>query len=340
MSSLNTTGLHKYLALSISLAAAGILFGKVAFAADPVPAKPGLPEIQRPFGDVPKIANFRIGKNADWVAVTPNAVWVAGNEPFALHHIDPRTNRDTFNIPLPADACAGIIAAFGSLWVPLCGTTREVVRIDIKTRRIVAKISDGPAEEGAITASGDSVWFTSNDSGTLVRLDPATNRVRQRVAIASGSYNPIVYREIVWITSHEHSLVTGVDAHSGNVIGTVPTGPQPRFLAAGAGSLWVLNQGDGSVTRIDPIKRRAVATIALGVPGHGGDIAFGFGKIWVSVIGLPLTVIDPATNRPIMQRVGPGGDALRIGHGSLWLTDYRGGTFSRISSKAVLANRR
>jgi DNA-binding beta-propeller fold protein YncE len=33
-----------------------------------------------------------------------------------------------------------------------------------------------------------------------------------------------------------------------------------------------LNQGDGTVTRIDPATNRVAATIGVGVPGNGGDI--------------------------------------------------------------------
>jgi hypothetical protein len=41
-------------------------------------------------------------------------------------------------------------------------------------------------------------------------------------------------------------------AKTEKVIASVPVGPAPRFLAAGLGSVWVLNQDDGSVSRIDP----------------------------------------------------------------------------------------
>src|SRR5258707_5965902 len=33
--------------------------------------------------------------------------------------------------------------------------------------------------EGGITESGDSVWIVSDEAGTLLRIDPASNSVRQ-----------------------------------------------------------------------------------------------------------------------------------------------------------------
>jgi virginiamycin B lyase len=82
--------------------------------------------------------------------------------------------------------------------------------------------------------------------------------------------------------------LTAVDATTGDVIAAIPVGPKPRFLTAGLGSIWTLNQGDGTVTRIDSQTRRVTATIAVGIPGHGGDIAFGAGSIWATVSDVAL----------------------------------------------------
>ena len=114
------------------------------------------------------------------------------------------------------------------------------------------------------------------------------------------------------------------------------TGPGPRFLTAGGGALWTLNQGDGSLTRIDTGGKNATRTIALDTPGHGGDIAFGAGTIWTTMSKTPLSAIDAATFTLRCQWTGPGGDSMGIGHGSIWLTDYHGGTVSRIDLQDAL----
>jgi hypothetical protein len=53
---------------------------------------------------------------------------------------------------------------------------------------------------------------------------------------------------------------------------------------------------------------------------------------------VPLSLIDARLNRLVCQWAGPGGDALNIGHGSLWLTDYHAGTIERLALKDVLAH--
>lgn len=86
--------------------------------------------------------------------------------------------------------------------------------------------------------------------------------------------------------------------------------------------VWVLNQGNGTVSRIDIASNKSVAIIDAGVPGPGGDIAVGEGFVWVTMIDIPLTQIDPATNKVVAQYVGRGGDALRIGHGAAWMCSF------------------
>ncbi|MBS0396612.1 MAG: hypothetical protein JSR54_18475, partial [Proteobacteria bacterium] len=111
--------------------------------------------------------------------------------------------------------------------------------------------------------------------------------------------------------------------------GHLATGPRPRFLAAGGGSLYTLNQGDGTLTRIDLASRRPLATIALGTPGPGGDVAVGAGSVWTTMMGVPITATDLATDQVRRRWVGPGGDSLALTADALWLTDYHGGSVSR-----------
>ncbi len=305
-------------------------------------APPGVKQFQIPFASLKPEATFRIGKDADWVQITDDAVWVGSSNPAAVHRIDPKTNQEIAVVSMPGDPCAGLTFAFGSLWVPLCGQPNSMVRVDPGTNQITATLSIGPAgQEGGIAASGDSIWIVTDSAGSLVRIDPATNRARQTISIAPGSYNPAFGRAAsgeatVWISGVGSSVLTAVDADTGTVRASIPVGPKPRFLTVGDGSVWTLNQGDGTVTRVDAQSKQVIATIAVGIPGPGGDIAWGAGSIWTTVFGVPLTAIDARTNKVRRQWVGTGGDSLRLGHDSLWLTDYKRGTLSRIRLSEVL----
>ncbi len=259
------------------------------------------------------------------------AVWVASTNPYAILRIDPVTNKIVARIRIPGEACSGLASGFGSIWTPICGRQPSLVRIDAGRNAISATLPIAPAgPEAGIAASDDSVWLVTDNKGTLLRIDPSTNSVRQRISIAHGSYNPIFGDGIVWVTGIENDVLTAVDASSGKILDSIRVGPKPRFLTAGAGSIWTLNQGDGTISRVDEKSRHVIATIQLGIPGTGGDIAYGADSVWSSVFDLPLTRVDATTNGVVKQWIGKGGDSLRIGFNSLWITDYKKGLLLRI----------
>ena len=299
--------------------------------------KPGVKEVQVSFASLRPTATIKIGGTADWVLVTDDAVWVASTKPYAVLRINPATNKIVASVKVSGEACSGLASGFGSVWVPVCGKKPELVRIDATKNTIIATLPIAPAEpEGGITTSGDSVWMATDKEGTLTRIDPSTNNVRQKISIPPGSYNPLFSNGIVWVTGVESSVLTAVDAATGRVLESVGVGPKPRFVAAGGGSVWTLNQGDGTVSRVDERSRKLSATIQVGIPGPGGDIGYGGESVWPTVLGMPLTRIDATRNKVVRQWVGKGGDSLRFGYGSIWITDYKKGLLSRIAIPQLL----
>lgn len=300
--------------------------------------KPGVKGVQVPFASLKPSTTLKIGGTADWVLVTDDAVWVAGTKPYSVQHIDPITNRIVAKVALPGEACSGLAFGFGSVWVPVCGKKPALVRVDAQQGKVIATLPIPPAgEEGGIATSTDSVWMVTDKAGTLNRIDPPTNSVRQKIPLPPGSYNPLFSDGIVWITGVESGVVTAVDADTGKVLESIRVGAKPRFLTAGGGSIWTLNQGDGSVTRVDEKSRKVLASIQAGIPGTGGDIDYGAGSIWLSVFDVPLTRVEATTNRVLKQWIGKGGDSLRFGFSSVWITDYKKGLLYRIPESQLLS---
>jgi virginiamycin B lyase len=298
--------------------------------------KEGVKEVQVPYSSIKPTATIKIGGTADWVLVTENAVWIASTKPYAVLRIDSATNKIVTSVRIPGEACSGLASGFGSIWAPICGKQPALVRIDAAKDAISAILPIAPAgSEGGIAASDDSIWLATDTNGTLVRIDPSTNKVRQKISIPPGSYNPIFSHGFVWITGIEKNVLTAVDADSGKVLESIPVGPKPRFLAAGEGSIWTLNQGDGTVSRVDEKSRKVTAAIQVGIPGTGGDIGYGADSVWPTVFEVPLSRIDAKTNRVVKQWIGKGGDSLRCGFDSLWITDYKEGLLLRIPIEEV-----
>jgi streptogramin lyase len=279
----------------------------------------------------------------DWQVMTEDAMWVSNGPKNTVHRIDVKTNEQVA-IDAGRRPCSGLAAGFGSVWVPLCGdrpgtengAKPAVARIDMKTKTVVATIPVGVANsEGGIAASTDAVWILSDIKGTLSRIDPATNKVAAEITVAPGSVAPVFADGAIWISSPEKSVLTRVDPKTNTVTDTIPVGPGPRFITAGAGSVWTLNQGDGTVSRVDTKSRKVVATIECGIPGTGGELAFGDNAVWATVFQIPITRIDAATNAVTKQWAGAGGDAIRVAHGSVWLSNLREQNLWRIDLKGM-----
>lgn len=295
---------------------------------------PDLKAVQHPMSDLHAIAKFSIPGSPDWVAIG-DSVWISNNPKNNISRLDASSNKVGAVITVAKNPCSGLAIAFGSVWVPIC-SDGSVQRVDAKSEKVVASIPSGVANtEGGITAGEGSIWMPSDTAGVLSRIDPATNKVVSKIAIPAGSFTAAFDGGSVWITSTKNNLLTRVDAKTEKVVVRIPVGPTPRFLAAGFGSIWTLNQGDGSVSRVDTATNKVSATIQVGVPGPGGDIAVGEGAVWVSAIGKPLSKIDAATNRVVTQYVGKGGDALRVGLGSLWLSNHELHEVWRIDPKGL-----
>jgi streptogramin lyase len=285
---------------------------------------------RRPMTALKPDATFQVGGDADWMAVSDDAVWVSTGSLNRVTQLKAKGNVIGLKITVEKP-CSGLVAGFGSLWIPSCGT-HSLVRVDLQTGRIEATIPAGPVDsEGCIAIGAEGVWLATGTGGTLSRIDPKNNSVVASITVPSGSFCPVFADGFVWVTSTEHSVLTKVDPSTNHAVAEIPVGKNPLFATDGAGSVWTLNQGDGTVSRVDTKTGKLVANIQAGLPGHGGEIAFGFGSVWATLDKIPLTRIDARSNEVVRQWVGDGGDSIRTGLGSIWLTNLKAGLVWRIS---------
>jgi len=295
------------------------------------PPKTGVqtPGVQHDIAELVPQATFPVEGHPDWMAVADDGVWVASSIANHVVWLDAKTNQPG-TIVTVAKPCAGLALGFGSLWIPSCGD-HTVVRVDAKTGAVQATVAAGPADsEGGIAVGAGSVWIVTTKDGDLARIDPKTNAVTAHIQIPAGSFNPIFANDSIWVSSNKGGTLVRVNPETNAVSGETPVGPMPRFLTVGEGSIWVLNQGDGTIARVDDKTGQRTALISAGIPGFGGEIAFGGGAVWATVFDFPITRIDPATNAVTAQWHGDGGDSIRFGLGTIWLSSYKGAKVMRL----------
>jgi len=121
-----------------------------------------------------------------------------------------------------------------------------------------------------------------------------------------------------------------IDPDSGRITAQYPVGHGPEAVTAGAGSVWVANRLDGTISRITH-GRREVVTIPVG--GSPTAVAFGAGSLWVADgDSRYVAQVDPGANK-VQQRVEVGNAprALAVADGALWVASSPDASIERIA---------
>lgn len=133
------------------------------------------------------------------------------------------------------------------------------------------------------------------------------------------------------VTSRPNTVVA-IGTGSDRVAATVPVGDRPGAIAAAAGSLWVANRDDDTVSQVDPRALEVRHTVA--VPAPPNALASAAGGVWVAGAGfsssfVSVSRIDPhfgavdRTMRAPTVSMGPVASLAAAGS-AIWLAPYSG----------------
>ena len=131
------------------------------------------------------------------------------------------------------------------------------------------------------------------------------------------------------LTGLAEDSVGVIDPDEAKITTQYRLGAAPGAAAEGAGSVWVANPGDGTVSRLHPGEDR-VETIDVGQ--SPAALAFGGGSMWVAAADDgALAQIDADANR-VVQRipVGNGASAVAVGYGAIWVATALDGEVVRV----------
>ncbi|MFL5641323.1 MAG: hypothetical protein ACJ777_13455 [Chloroflexota bacterium] len=163
----------------------------------------------------------------------------------------------------------------------------------------IASIDVGKPQ--GLASDGTAVWILT-ESGTVQRIDPATNALGPPIATGGTSdfYQGIsADKSGVWVTEWNTATLYRVDPAASKLSATIESGLAPKGVLATDTAVWVADTHDGKVLRIDPATNKIVATITVGPTGSSGPnwLASGLGSIWVDIPNDQTVVrIDAKTN--------------------------------------------
>ncbi len=291
--------------------------GAAATSAAPANATPS--PLVLPMQDIEAAGATRIQQGGDWMQVAGGSAWVAVDG--GVQRLDGTTGaRQGFVIARAI--CTAMDVGLDRLWAADCDAG-TVVAIDPVTAKPKTFKLGGPTavEEGSVGAGEGAVWIASTES-SLVRLDPATGgtKVYPLPGFGAGVRSGL---GSVWVTVPTAGQVLRIDPKDGSVIATITAGTEPRFLAIGGDSVWVQNDGDGSVTRIgaDGVVKATITVSSSAV--DGGDIAYGGGFVWPRISAALIAKLDGTTGE-LLATYGPpsGSGSVAADESAVWVSAH------------------
>ncbi|CAN5151479.1 hypothetical protein BH24CHL7_BH24CHL7_01050 [soil metagenome] len=220
------------------------------------------------------------------IALGDELVWVSScGDHNTTFRVDPLTNA-----VVGSERWPGLSVAFGadSLWAVLEYTTPGAVgRFDLGTYELAERIPVGGGPTFLAYGFG-SAWVSNITDGTVQRIDPEKNAVEATLLVGppgvTGSGYIAVGEDALWVGSVGDGSVYRIDPLTNTVeridLGlTKQTQNWDLFIEAAAGAIW-LRTSDDTIARIDTRTREIVATYPAS--GGGGDMAVGFGSLWVA----------------------------------------------------------
>ncbi len=249
----------------------------------------------KPVGDAP------IGGRPVAVTAGAEGVWVANADDGTVSRIDPKQHQVVKTIGLGADVNS-LATGFGSIWVA-GGNDETVFRIDPAQNAVQAKLQFGNADPLRpkpiffVAAGRKGVWVTRGRQ--LLEIDPATNRLRQKVSLPGNPQDIAAGGGAVWATLEDERIVR-VDEGSGTITTTSQLPGLGYSPVATADGIWLILGTDTSqVAELDPDTAAQMASVSL------------------------------PKSFPV---------ALAAGDGAIWAVDHAQGRVWRIDEKAPTAN--
>ncbi|MCK4918862.1 MAG: hypothetical protein KAS01_00580 [Candidatus Pacebacteria bacterium] len=184
------------------------------------------------------------------------------------------------------------------LWVPVSVANGYIAQIDTRDgfEAEIARYKVGNNPSRTFIVPGGDIWVANRNSGNVTKLSPLTGNqlaggscgdgfcgTDETIYSCSTDCNGNVCGDGTGICKNNIACGTGTEnCKEYKTVGNYPTGSGPRGVTGDInGNIWVGNNGDGNIVKLDPESGVILQTVAVG-GGPYGLIADQFGYVWVS----------------------------------------------------------
>jgi hypothetical protein len=219
------------------------------------------------------------------------------------------------------------------------GPSLSAVRIDPDTDRVVGSARDVFNGVAAVAGEG-ALWVVSSEGVT--KRNETTGAVETVIQVD----DPLAIHDAfgaIWVGTHAgaKATVVKIDPAIDEVVGTVdvsqPLAIGRLSLADGEGAVWALD-GEGNLTKIEPLSGKAVARFAVGA---GTGLAVGAGTVWVADnLHDAVSKLDPETGDVLDTiELASAPDVIAFLDGKLWAVDSGAATVTTIDPSTLQPGR-
>lgn len=197
-------------------------------------------------------------------------------------------------------------------------------------------------EPDFLAADSGTAWVVDNNNNRIQKISVNGNNPQIIDTITGACAAPVIAYNAVWVVSCAEKQLYKIDKNTGKIIAKIPTGVADNdgemALAAGDGSIWMLTDSRGILSRINATTNTVIAKI--NVEPHSYCAAFGHNAVWVSNYdNNSVQKIDAKTNTVTATiPVGLKPRFITVGEGGVWTLNQGDGTVTRVgpeTNKAV-----
>jgi len=176
---------------------------------------------------------------------------------------------------------ADVVVGFDRVWVST--VDGRLVRVDPNTDHVTRYRIGGTPER--LASGTDAIWAIDEFDGQVLRFDPASETVTDRVELSGGLDAIAAGEGYAWVLDSERGTLTPISEGDAEPLNPIDVGTDAaEDVTVGRGSVWVA--AGGSILEINPATRQIVRTIEV-APTPIIELAVdpASGALWVSMAG-------------------------------------------------------
>jgi streptogramin lyase len=165
------------------------------------------------------------------------------------------------------------------------------------------KLDTAPYAVHGLAFGRGYVWATRNDTGDVLRIDPATRNIT-RLHVGGSPVGIVLAGGSIWVTDGVDAAVLRLSPRTLHEIGRpirIPPGDS-FYLGATRGYVFIANASGGTVTRIDTRTGKTAGAPIRVAPAHNANVGAAYA---IAPAGAAIWVTSPSTNTISRVRAAP-----------------------------------